>query len=296
MIVYLNGAYMPIEHARISPLDRGFIFGDAVYEGLRSFVDPRTGRPRIIGARRHADRMNAGLRAMGMTMDAGSLIAPSIELVQANTTPEAFVYWQVSSGTPGPGDAPRTRVPSRSFEPTVFMYCSAQPALSSLGGPMRKRVAVIEDVRWLLGKVKSTSLMGNVLMARCADAGGADEAVLVRGGRVVEGLATNVAIVTGEGEIATPSLDSAPMLAGVTRELLLQWAPEIVQRAVPADELATAREVLMLGTTTYVTACTHLDGRPINGGQVGPVAQRLHRTLIDGVLSGRDADAPPASP
>ena len=294
MIVYLNGRLMPLEQARISPLDRGFIFGEAIYEGLRAFVPPGAREPRIVGARLHAERMNAGLAAAGIGFDAFTLLEPTLEMLRANRIPEAFVYWQVSGGTPGAGDPPRYRVAPAGIEPTVFMYCSAQPALAGLGGsgsPPRRRVIVAQDVRWMLGQMKSTSLMGNVHVARLAAAAGADEAVLVRDAKVVEGLATNVVMVVERGgreEVVTPTLDSAPMLAGVTRRLLLDFAPEIVERPVLEVEVATAREVMMVGTTTYVTACTHVDGRAVGDGDAGPAARRLFAALMDGILAGRD--------
>lgn len=291
MIVYLNGRLMPLDQARISPLDRGFIFGEGIYEGLRAFVPPGSTRPRIIGARQHAERMNAGLDAAGIAFDARALLGPTLEMLDANRMPEAFVYWQVSGGTPGAADPPRHRVAPARIEPTVFMYCSAQPPLAGLKTPPKRRVIVAEDVRWSLGHVKSTSLMGNVHTARQAAAADADEAVLVRGGRVVEGLATNVVLVVERGgreEIVTPSLESVPMLAGVTRRLLLDFAPEIVERPVFIQELETAREVLMVGTTTYVTACTQVGGRIVGDGDAGPVARRLFDTLLGGVIAGRD--------
>jgi branched-subunit amino acid aminotransferase/4-amino-4-deoxychorismate lyase len=107
---------------------------------------------------------------------------------------------------------------------------------------------------------------------------------------VTEGTYTNVAIVTDRGEVVTPSLESAPMLNGITRQILVHAAPQIVQRAVHAHELATAREILLIGTTTMVTTVTPLDGRPMNAGapSPGPIAGELLRTLVQAIERGED--------
>jgi D-alanine transaminase len=292
VIVHLNGRLLPLAEAHISPLDRGFLFGDGIYEGLRAITDDAaTDGTRIVGRRLHAERMDAGLREAGIGFDAFTLDRPTIDLLRANNMREAFVYWQVTAGTPGPGDPPRHRMPPKNMTPTVFGYCAPQPPIATITGPLRKRVVTCPDMRWHLGHVKSISLMGNVWAAKRAQSAGADEAIMVRGSLLTEGLATNVLLVVreqGEVRIVTPSLDSAPMLAGVTRRLLLDWAPEIVERPVHASELETALEVMLIGTTTYITSCTHVDGRPIHSGEPGPVAHRLASVLLDGIRAGRD--------
>lgn len=290
MIVYLNGELLHKDLARVSVFDRGFVFGDGVYEGLRSV--PRAGEgTRIVGLRGHEERMADGLREAGIAWDVSQLGPVSEQLLAANAMRDAFVYWQVTRGTPGEGMPVRQRVPAQEMKPTVFAYCSPQPPLASIVKPVAKSAVTLRDIRWEKGRLKSISLMGNVWCAMRADAMGADDAILLRGGEeglVGEGLATNVVIVSREGEVCTPSLESVPILAGVTRAILLRERPEIRERAVRASELRDAREVMLIGTTTMVASVTRLDGQAVGDGVPGPVSSRLLRTLIDAIRSGRD--------
>ncbi|MBX3403698.1 MAG: aminotransferase class IV [Phycisphaeraceae bacterium] len=295
VIVYLNGDLLPRDRARVSVFDRGFVFGDGVYEGLRAV--PRRGgggNTRIVGLRGHEERMAEGLREARIDWDVRRLGPESERLLAANSMLDAFVYWQVTRGTPGEGAPVRQRVPGTAMTPTVFAYCSPQPPLDSFAAPACKSAVAIRDIRWEMGRLKSISLMGNVWCAMHADAAGADDAILIRkrrgegDGLVGEGLATNVVVVTREGEVCTPSLDSVPILAGVTRAILLRERPEIRERAVRASELRDAREIMLIGTTTMVASVTRLDGAQVGDGTPGPVAHSLLRTLVDAIRSRRD--------
>ncbi|MBL8991364.1 MAG: aminotransferase class IV [Phycisphaerae bacterium] len=304
MLVHLHGALLPADRAHVSPFDRGFLFGDGIYEGLRCGVI--SGRRRVIGLSRHLRRMAAGLATAGIEFDPATLGPATEALLDANGLSEAFIYWQVTSGAPDPAtQTPRSRVPPAGLRPTVFGYCTPLPALSTLAEPAIKACAVRPDRRWELGHVKSISLLGNVMEAIDAAERGADEAVLVRehAGRrlVTEGTYTNVVIVTSRSapdanlpppfdryEVATPSLRSAPLLAGVTREILLDVEPNLVERAIDAAELGRADEVILVGTTTMVTSVSRLDGRSLGDGRIGPVARHLFHRLLDAIRSGAD--------
>ena len=317
MIVHLNGELVPLERARISPLDRGFVFGDGVYEGLRS-CDLRTrgvDRPHIVALGRHVQRMDSCLREIGIRgFDASGLGRMSLELLEANAMRDAFVYWQVTRGVPGPGEPARARVPKAGMTPTVFGIVTAQPALATFEGEPAGRSAVtMEDIRWLRGRIKSVSLLGNVIEAMDADSRGVDDAVLVRNGFVGEGLATNVVLALpgagGKTELVTPTLESAPILAGVTRGLLLD-TPEagLVERAVRVEELSRASEIMLLGSSTMVASVTKLDGGPVGDGRPGPAARGLLRALVSAIVreagisgvsgmpGGGGVSVPPARP
>lgn len=300
MIVHLNGKLVPASHASISPFDRGFIFGEGVYEGLRSITwDRSPAGARVIAPRLHAQRMQKALNAAAIRFDASNLEELTLELLAANDLREAFIYWQVTSGTPSPNDPPRHRVPPTSITPTVLGYCSPLPALSSITAPMEKRVITARDPRWEMGWLKSTSLMGNVLVAKAAAKRGCDEAILIRGGDasgrgglVAEGLATNVVLVLPvpyDGiEIVTPALSSAPMLRGVTRDILLNLAPEIRERPVHEIEVRTAMEVMLIGTSSLVTAVTSVDDTTVGSGKPGPMTIELFNRLVTCYREGKD--------
>lgn len=283
MIVHFNGSLVPPAGAHVSPFDRGFLFGDGVYEGLRAT------RGHVIAIDAHVERMRAGLdetRIRGF--DPATLPELTRALLDANNIESAFVYWQVTRGAPRAGDPVRQRVPSP-MAPTVFGFVAPLPPLDEVTSPTLRRATVRPDTRWERGWVKAISLLGGVLAAIEADEAGCDDAVLVRDGLVTEGVATNVFIATG-GRIATPSLESAPMLAGVTRRVLLEADPSIAQRPITEAELRAADEIMLVGTTTTVSSVTHLDGRPVGAarpGAPGPASRRLLATLRSAVEAER---------
>ncbi|MBL9030363.1 MAG: aminotransferase class IV [Phycisphaerae bacterium] len=278
MIVHLNGRLVPAAEARVSPFDRGYLFGDGVYEGLRAFAG------RIVGLSRHVDRLREGLEESRIAWNADRLVDVCAGLLEANRLADAFIYVQVTRGAPGPGQPVRTRIPAGPMEPAVFAYCTPQAPLSSFdhAEPATVSVRTRPDTRWSRGRLKSISLLGNVLSAIEASEHAAGDAILVRDGLVAEATAANV-LLARAGRVVTPSLESVPILAGVTRAILLEACPEIESRAVAEHELAEADEVMIVGTTTMVTSVVTLDGRPVGDGRPGPVARRLLGDLVGAI-------------
>lgn len=280
MIVHLNGKLVPVEEAKLSPFDRGFIFGDGVYEGLRSYAG------RMASMERHIRRMRASLAETRIAWDPSRLEQMSLELIRANALDDAFVYWQISRGAPAAGHPVRSRLPAGPARPTVFGYCAPQPPMEKFRAAVPTVTAAIrEDTRWSRGHLKSTSMLGNILAALEAGDEGAQDALLVRDGLVAEALAANVLLAIpdagGRTRIATPSLDSVPILGGVTRSVLLDAVPEIEPRPVRVEEIFRASEIMLCGTTSLVTSVVRLDGRPVGDGKPGPVARRLLDALLD---------------
>ena len=293
-----------MEQAQISPFDRGFLFGDGIYEGLRSAALP-PGR-RIIGLHRHINRMAHGLRATGIDFDATTLGTLTDQLLDANKLRDAFIYWQITRGTPDLAIGPvRSRVPPKTIRPTIFGYCTPLPTLDSQTEPAVKPACIGLDTRWTRGDIKSVSLLGNILAALEAARHGGEEAILVRPAAqtalVTEGTYTNIIIALPRAangtdlpppfdrfDVITPALESAPMLAGVTRDILLDSEHRIREQAVQMLDLANAAEIMLLGTTTMVTSITTLDGRQIGSGKPGPVARYLLNVLLGAIRSGHD--------
>lgn len=279
MIVHLNDRLVPLEEASINPFDRGFIFGDGVYEGLRSFDGA------VVAMRPHIDRMRNGLREARIDWDPDLLIDWTDALLDANGLRDAFIYWQVTRGSPGPGDPVRDRIPPESMRPTVFGYCSPMVGLDAYEkGPPTCRAVTAPDLRWHRGHLKSISLHGSVLAAIEAGAHDAQDAIQMRDGLVTEACASNVILALPDGKggsrLVTPSLESVSILAGVTRLLLLDADSAIEQRAVRAEELLEASEIMLCGTTVMVTSVVELDGRPVGDGRPGPAAQRLLASFL----------------
>ncbi|MCE7973830.1 MAG: hypothetical protein DYG92_05795 [Leptolyngbya sp. PLA1] len=294
VIVHLNGSLIPSAHASISPLDRGFLLGDGLYEGLRAFDG------RVVSLARHAERLRAGLALAGIPWDVAELGPICHTLIEANHAPDCFIYLQVTRGAPAPGQPPRARVLSGKVTPTVFAYAVPAPALSAYPPVPSKSARTVVDQRWLLGHVKSISLMGGVIGAMEAHAHGADDAVLIRsrpdGDFAAEGTSANLIAVFESphgSDIVTPPLGHCPILAGVTRDLLLEACAgsslRIVERPIPAESLPRATELLLCGTLTMVTSITSLNGTPVGSGKPGPIALALLHALCDRIRAEKRA-------
>jgi D-alanine transaminase len=252
--------------------------GDGVYEGLRAFDG------RIVAMDYHLERLRGGLKALSIDYDAERMVPMTDRLLEVNGLRDAFVYWQITRGAPGPGKQVRTRVPDGDMTPTVFGFVSPACSLQEARTLQGRAAVTVQDPRWKLGQIKSISLLGSVLCAMQADDADADDAIIVNNGLVAEGTASNVVIVVDGPHgprIATPSLESTPILAGVTRRLLLEAIPEIENRPVREEELLSAREVMVTGSLTMVTSITVLNGRPVGDGRPGPVAKKMLDTLLD---------------
>jgi D-alanine transaminase len=299
VLVYLNGEFMPAERARISPFDRGFLFADGVYEAVRT--GPALASkpaPRFIGINRHVRRLARSLGELNIPFDARGLAAISTELVKRSGIDNALIYFQVTRGTPDLTTQPaRSHLPPATLVPTVFAFVRPTPGTPTdydNPRPLTKKCVTLTDQRWKRCDIKSVSLLGNVLASLGAAAAGGEEAVLLRESSpgnertLSEGALTNVLVVTDDGELATPPLDGGTVLPGITREILTDAEPGIRQRTITETEVRNAREVLLLGTTASVTAVTHLDGKPVNGGTPGPQAERLAAFLATLIREGRD--------
>jgi D-alanine transaminase len=267
----LGGRIVPLAEARISPLDRGFLFGDAVYETVKV----RAGRP--LFWERHRQRLARSLAALGIPAPAG-LDAAIERLVGAAGLEEGAVYLQISRGA-----APERRhLPSAGLEPTLFALTTRTEPVAE---PWRRpglAAVTREDGRWSRCDVKTTALAATVLGAREAAAAGADE-VLWRSsaGELREAGRTNLFVRDARGWHTHPL--GPEILAGVTRAILLELAPgerpAIEERAPRLDARADWREAFLTGTTTGVRALVRLDGEPIGDGRPGAETARFARLL-----------------
>jgi D-alanine transaminase len=286
MLVYLDGHFLPKAEARLPVDDRGFLFGDGLYEVTRAV------RGRLIEAERHLDRLRAGVAALALPLPEAEIAAlPELwtRLLTANalTAGEATVYFQVTRGA-----APRThQFPPAGTPPTVF--ASASPLLPP--DALRERgaaVITVPDTRWARCELKTVNLLPNVLAKQAAAEAGAFEAVFVRDGVVTEGAQTSVLAVL-DGTLRTHPL-TPRILPGVTRAVVLELAHAlgipVREEAVPADALAGAAEVMVASTTSDVMPVVQVDGRRVGDGAPGPIA----RALADAMAArlGRSVTAP----
>ena len=265
-ICYLNGEYLPLAQARVSVLDRGFIFGDAVYEVISASGG------RIFALEEHLARLANSLHAVLISNPCSELEWQALltRLVSENGAGEQAIYVQVTRGV-----AERDHAFPSAATPTVF---AMSRALTVAGGLARVDAMVLPDNRWLRCDIKSTSLLPNVLLRNQAIAAGAYEAILVRDDFVTEGSSSNVFVVHGE-RVTTPPL-SPYILPGVSRALLIDVLQgngvTINEAPLPLAMLRSADEVWLTSTTRDLVAVAHIDGAVVGkGGHT--LAARAHR-------------------
>jgi D-alanine transaminase len=276
-LCYLDGDFLPLAEARIPVLDRGFIFGEGIYEVVPVFG----GCP--LRFEQHLARLARSLAAIGMQppLAVSEWSAVARRLIAANGGGDQTLYLQITRGA-----APRHHLPAAGLAPTVFaMSNPLVPA--DLREPVR--AVLREDCRWTRCDIKATSLLANVLLRQEAAAAGAHEAILVRDGRVTEGASSNVFVVI-EGRIRTPPL-SRFILPGVTRDLLLELladgADAVLEHDVSRDELLASEEVWLTSSGRELAPVGHLDGRRVGAACPGPVYARV----LDRYLAYRRGNA-----
>ncbi|HEY8509680.1 MAG TPA: D-amino acid aminotransferase [Steroidobacteraceae bacterium] len=268
-ICYLNGSFLPLEEARISPLDRGFLFADGVYEVMPVYA----GRPFRFEA--HCERMTRSLAEIRMedphTRSEWRNIIGT--LIERNGGGDQYVYWQVTRGA----ERGRNHVPLPKIPRTVFAFSSPLPVLSPETLTNGVACVTATDIRWARCDIKSTALLANVLLRQLAIDADASEAILLRDGELMEATSSAVHVVIS-GEIRTPP-NSRRILPGTTRGVIEELAVRagVPQRAVRVSEaeLRSADEIWLTAATREVVPVTTLDGKPVGSGKPGPVWQRM---------------------
>lgn len=284
-VVYLNGEFVALDAARVSVLDRGFLFGDSVYE-----VIPVYGA-RLFRFAQHCDRLWRSLDAVRMAapFTREQLQTLLDDLLAANPSAhDRYVYLQITRGAP----PRRDHAFPADIAPTVF----AMSGIISHGAELAKGVAAVTlpDERWLRCDIKSTALLANVLARQHAVDAGAVEVILLRDEAVTEGAASNVFVVRA-GAIRTPP-DGPGILAGITRDLVLEIARQhgldAAMAPVSSADLLTADEVWLTSSTREILPVVTLDRRPVGAGAPGPMfarMQALYGGYKQAVRAGRAA-------
>ncbi len=269
MTVYLNGQFLPLADAKIPVLDRGFIYGDGVYELIPVYL--RT----PFRMRQHLARLQRSLDGIRLANPHPEAAWASIigELIARQPFADQGVYLQVTRGV-----AKRDHAFPQGVPPTVFMMSNplATPTLEQV----ERGVAAVtaEDNRWRRCDLKTISLVGNVLMRQLAADAGAIETVMFRDGWLTEASASNVLVVIG-GRIVAPPKDNL-ILPGITYDAAEEFAREaglpFDMRPVAKEEALAADEMWLSSSTKEVLAVTTLDGRPFGGGVPGPMFRTMH--------------------
>ena len=268
-IVYVNGSFVPYEEARIPIMDRGFLFGDAIYE-VAAVLNGR-----LVDNEAHLARLERSLGEIRIANPhpAEEWTRIEEELVARNELGEGLVYMQVTRGV-----AEREFAFPKEAAPTVVMFTQPKTMREAPSAATGVKVITVPDLRWARRDIKSTSLLAQVLAKQAAAEAGVSEAWMVEDGTVTEGGSSTSFIITRDGRIVTRPLSHA-ILPGITRRSVMQLAEEaqlrVEERTFTVAEAQDAAEAFLTSATMLVTAVVAIDGRPVGSGEPGPLTRRL---------------------
>lgn len=265
--VYLNGEFLPLSQAKVSVMDRGFLFADGVYEVL--FY--HQGKP--MAAADHITRLKHSLAEVGIAQPDEDLLAISNQLVKQHNLTDAKVYWQITRGT----EPVRNHVPHDGLKPTVFIMAEPEKPVDIAAGPAAVKAILVPDLRWHRCDIKSLLLLPNCMAKWQAKKAGCAEAILHRDRIVTEGSSTSLLIVK-DGKLVTHPANHW-ILGGITRLQLLAIARRqnipVHEATFTIDDMLAADEVMLGGTTTLVAGVIQIDDNTIADGKVGPITRKL---------------------
>lgn len=282
---YLNGEFLPLSETRISVMDRGFLFGDGVYE-----VIPVYGG-RLFRLEHHLKRLQNSLDAIRIS----NPLAPAewhlmlTKLVESNDAEDQAVYLQVTRGVA----EKRDHAFPADVTPTLFAMSTPMAESVDIDAIPGVSAVTLEDIRWNLCNVKAITLLPNVLLRQQAIDGGGTEAILIKNGLAIEGAASNVFIVSN-GLLITPP-NGPSLLPGITRDLVIELA---ANHAIPFREaditeqqLFNAEEIWLTSSTREISPVIQLNDRVISAGKPGPLWRRMINLYQDHKMAIRKGEA-----
>jgi D-alanine transaminase len=269
-IVYLNGAFLPFDEAKLPIMDRGFLFADGVYE-VTTVIDGK-----LVDFASHCARLRRSAGEIGIPMPVGDdeLLAVHRDLVARNALGEGTVYLQLTRGV-----AERDFLSPDDLAPTLLLFTQTKAVMANPAAEDGISVATVPDIRWDRRDIKSVMLLAQVLAKRAARAAGAQDAWMVEpDGMVTEGASSTAWIVTRDGRIVTraKSNKTLPGCTGLALEALIaETELTLEHRSFSLDEAFDAAEAFNTSASAFVLPIVRIDGRPIGGGTPGPVTTRL---------------------
>ncbi len=270
-IIYLNGEYLNRDDAKISIMDRGFLFGDGVYELIPIYKS----KPFLIN--KHLQRLKSSLELVGMRADSEvieSLEEIMFELISKNKYVDHFFYVHITRGY----QSSRNHIYPSDIEPTVLVMGEEYKVFSKEKLENGFKGCVREDFRWMKSNIKSISLLGNVMLKNHAAQNGFYETLLVRNKKLTEGSASNIFVVR-KGQVMTPNL-GVEILPVVTRDLLIELFRdnniEVQETDVTENDLLCSEEVWCTSSTNYCVPITEIDNKKIGDGKVGNYSYRSY--------------------
>ncbi|BCH61739.1 D-amino-acid transaminase [Agrobacterium vitis] len=273
--VYLNGAFLAENEAHISIFDRGFLFGDGIYE-VTAVLDGK-----LVDSALHMARLERSVGEIGghLPVSTDEIVEIEQRLIAENGLKEGMIYLQYTRGAED-----RNFLYSEDLAPTLLLFTQSKSL--DVASVMEKglKVKTVTDQRWARRDIKSVCLLPQVLAKRAAKAEGCDEAWMVEDGFVTEGASSTAYIVTADDKIITRANSNAT-LPGCTRLALLQLAKEhglvIEERPFSVEEALAAREAALTSASNFIVPITTIDGKPVGDGKPGPVVTRLRALYME---------------
>ncbi len=259
-IVYLNGEYLSLADAKVSVLDRGFLFGDGVYEVIPAYFS------KLFCLNAHLQRLNNSLKAIRLDLYLSAqewlgIFQPLLVEGEAQ-----YIYVQVTRGEAEKRDH---AFPLQS-KPTIFAMCSAIVPFEHEQGV---KAITLDDTRWSLCNIKATTLLANLLLRQQAVEQGCAEAILIKDGYATEGAASNIFAVIDNVLVTPPN--SNEILPGITRDVIIELADvnaiSVQEKKIPLEKLQAASEIWLTSSTREILPVSMLDNKAVGNGQIGPV-------------------------
>jgi len=275
-IAYVNGSFVPLGEAKVSVLDRGFLFADGIYE-VAAVLDGR-----LIDNASHLARLerSVGEIALALPETIDRIVEIQKQLIARNQLVNGMVYLQVTRGA----DSGRDFAFPKAVKPTLVMFTSAKDIVNAPSAKSGIAVITVPDIRWARRDIKSVALLAQVLAKQAAAAAGAAEAWMIEDGMVTEGGSSSAFILTQDDVLVTRQNSSA-ILPGCTRKAVVALAEErqlrVEQRPFSVEEALAAKEAFITSATVFVQAVVSIDGKTVGNGKPGPMTTRLREIYLD---------------
>jgi len=281
-LIYVNGDFLPEQDAKISVLDRGFLFADAVYE-VSTILDGK-----LVDNNAHLSRLARSLSELEMAAPCSDkdIIAAQHKLLELNDVKEGLLYLQVSRGV-ADRDFP---YPDHS-DSSLVMFTQAKNLLNNPKAKSGLKIISVPDIRWQRRDIKTVGLLAPSMAKQQALRAGADDAWMVEDDLITEGTSNNAYIVTADNVIKTRHLGNE-ILAGITRTAVLKFAVEagikVVEEPFSLAEIKQAKEAFITSASMFVMPVVNFDGEDIGNGKPGPITIQLRKIYIDTAMERAD--------
>jgi D-alanine transaminase len=271
---WFDGGFQPLADVKLSPMDRGFLFADGIYE-VTAVLDGK-----LVDSASHLARLERSAAALeiALPLTTAEIEAVELELIARNGLDRGTIYIQLTRGA---AERDFVAEPER---PTLLLFTQAGDMLANPAVKTGASVVTMPDIRWGRRDIKSVMLLAQVLAKRAAKAAGAQEAWLIQDGYVTEGASSTALIVTMDGTLVTRP-NSTTILPGCTRAAVLALAERdgvvLEERAFTIEEALAAREAMLTSASTFVLPIVRIDGQPVGDGRPGPIALRLRELYLE---------------